>query len=54
LPTLPASLALEKATNPFLRCNETGVIEAVSRQTGIPLENPVSVFAAVREWRNIG
>lgn len=54
LPTLPASLALEKATNPFLRCNETDVIEAVSRQAGMPLENPVSVFTAVREWRNLG
>jgi len=52
LPTLPASLALEKRTNPFLRCQESIVIEAASRFAGRCLDDPVSVFAAVREWRN--
>jgi hydroxyacylglutathione hydrolase len=51
-PTLPASLALEKATNPFLRHHHPDVIEAASRFAGHPLTNPVEVFAAVREWRN--
>ncbi len=52
LPTLPASLALEKQTNPFLRCHEPAVIEAASRFAGRRLDDPVSVFAALREWRN--
>lgn len=52
LPTLPASLALEKSTNPFLRCAEPSVRQAVSRIAGRQLDDPASVFAAVREWRN--
>lgn len=51
-PTLPVSLALEKSTNPFLRCSEPTVKQAVSRIAGRQLDDPVSVFAAVREWRN--
>lgn len=51
LPTLPSSLSLEKATNPFLRCAQPEVI-AAARQRGARGEDPVSVFAALREWRN--
>lgn len=52
LPTLPSTLALEKATNPFLRCNNTSVIAAASRAAGKPLADPVQVFTALREWKN--
>ncbi|MFA7239459.1 MAG: hydroxyacylglutathione hydrolase [Sulfuricellaceae bacterium] len=52
LPTLPMSLALEKSTNPFLRCSDPVVRQAVSRIAGRRLDDPASVFAAVREWRN--
>ena len=51
-PTLPSTIALEKATNPFLRCEHPAVIEAASRFFGSPLDDAVKVFAAVREWRN--
>ncbi len=51
-PTLPAPLSLEKRTNPFLRCREAALIEAASRFAGRRLEDPVEVFAALREWRN--
>lgn len=51
-PTLPASLALEKATNPFLRYRHPDVIQAASRFAGHPLSDPIAVFAAIREWRN--
>ena len=50
-PTLPSSLALEKATNPFLRCAQPEVIAAARRQGALG-DDPVSVFAALREWRN--
>ena len=52
LPTLPVRLALEKSTNPFLRCSEATVIKAASRFIGQQLDDPVSVFAAIRAWRN--
>lgn len=51
-PTLPSTIALEKATNPFLRCDQPAVIEAASRFSGRPLDNAVKTFTAVREWRN--
>ena len=52
-PTVPSMLTLEKATNPFLRCNELSVIETVSRHAGKKLDSEVEVFAALREWKNV-
>jgi hydroxyacylglutathione hydrolase len=52
LPTLPSDIAQEKATNPFLRVNEPEVIATASRYTGKTLSDPVSVLAAIREWKN--
>jgi len=51
-PTLPSTIAQEKATNPFLRCREPDVIAAASKYAGKPLTDPVSVLAAIREWKN--
>jgi hydroxyacylglutathione hydrolase len=51
-PTLPSTIGLERATNPFLRCSQPGVIEAISRHCGQPLQDPVQVFAHMREWKN--
>lgn len=50
-PTLPSTIALEKTTNPFLRCDQPAVIEAASRHAGHALNDPVSVFAALRQWK---
>ena len=51
LSTVPSTIALEKATNPFLRCNEPEVIaSAKSREAGV--DGPLQVFAALREWKN--
>ncbi len=51
-PTVPATLATEKQTNPFLRCNEDTVAAAVSEHVGNPLTDPVEVFAALRQWKD--
>jgi hydroxyacylglutathione hydrolase len=51
-PTLPTTLALERSTNPFLRCTAPSVIAAASRHSGAPLSDPVRVFAAIRGWKN--
>jgi len=51
-PTLPTTLALEGATNPFLRTDVPAVIAAAARWRGQPLDSPVAVFAALREWKN--
>jgi len=52
LPTLPSTIVMEKACNPFLRCNQTEVIHNASNYVGKPLTDPVSVFATIREWKN--
>lgn len=51
-PTLPSTIAIEKATNPFLRCGEPQVIEAASAHAGKKLHSPVEVFAEVRSWKD--
>lgn len=51
LPTIPTSIALEKATNPFLRCAESAVIAAARRRMA-GANDPVDVFAALRDWKN--
>jgi hydroxyacylglutathione hydrolase len=51
-PTLPSTIALEKTTNPFLRCGQPEIIRNASEHAGRELSDPVSVFAALREWKN--
>lgn len=48
LPTLPSTIALERATNPFLRCDHAAVMANSHAQSSAEL----SVFTAVREMRN--
>ena len=52
LPTLPSTIAKEKACNPFLRCNQPEVIRNASNYAGKPLTDPVGVFTAIREWKD--
>ncbi len=52
LPTLPSTMAEEKATNPFLRCLEPAVVDSVNKYLGSRVSDPVRVFAAIREWKN--
>ena len=51
-PTLPSTIEREKATNPFLRCLEPGVVNSANRYLGHPATTPVAVFTALREWKN--
>ncbi|NLC09203.1 MAG: hydroxyacylglutathione hydrolase [Gammaproteobacteria bacterium] len=51
--TLPSTIALEKQTNPFLRCTSTELIQQVSQhQQPLPQGDPVSIFAALRAWKD--
>ena len=47
-PTVPSTIALERATNPFLRADDPAVAAAV----GIPANDPVAVFAEVRRRKD--
>lgn len=51
-PTLPVSLGLEKALNPFLRCNSPAITQAAEDYSGQTLSTPLDVFATIREMKN--
>jgi hydroxyacylglutathione hydrolase len=53
LPTIPSTIALERATNPFLRAGEPGIArELAAKGKVVPGAAPVEIFAALREWKN--
>ena len=53
LPTIPSNIALERATNPFLRVGEAEICAALIAENRLPAgAAPVDVFAALREWKN--
>lgn len=49
-PSCPSTIAVERATNPFLRSSEPAVIAAAAARGAAG--DPVSVFAAVRSWKD--
>lgn len=51
-PTVPSLLGLEKATNPFLRFNESTIVKAAEGFAGHRLPNAASVFGTVRHWKD--
>jgi hydroxyacylglutathione hydrolase len=52
-PTIPSTIAEEKATNPFLRTGSAELAATVrSRVPGIPANDPVALFAAVRALKD--
>jgi hydroxyacylglutathione hydrolase len=51
-PTIPSNIALELATNPFLRCNDKAVQTSLRCQGKLQGESTVDTFAAVRSWKD--
>jgi hydroxyacylglutathione hydrolase len=54
VPTIPSTVELEQATNPFLRATAPGIVaslEAAGRAR--PGASPTELFAALREWKNV-
>ncbi|MFT3850069.1 MAG: hydroxyacylglutathione hydrolase [Propionivibrio sp.] len=49
--TVPSTIGLEKATNPFLRCGSPEIVSTV-RARREDASNPLAVFTALRKWRN--
>ena len=52
LPTVPSTLALELETNPFLRCEQDALQEALRRQGRLQDTAGERVFAEVRAWKD--
>lgn len=51
-PTLPASLGVERACNPFLRCDAPAVRAAAERHAGRALSGTDEVFGVLRGWKD--
>ncbi len=50
-PTVPSTIAVERATNPFLRCRQPEIIRTL-QQRGLTDTTELGVFTALRAWRN--
>jgi hydroxyacylglutathione hydrolase len=51
-PTLPSTMARERAVNPFLRSRVAAVADAARRFAPTTTPDEVGVFAALRQWKN--
>lgn len=51
-PSVPSTLDVELATNPFLRWHAPDVIAAAARRLGHAPPNAAATFAAIRLWRD--
>lgn len=52
-PTIPSTIALEKATNPFMRYGEARIVQSLVEAGRLqPGATQVDAFAALREWKN--
>lgn len=52
IPTLPSTIGLELATNPFLRCDEPEVTAQIKAQDNGHKPKPVEIFANLRRWKD--
>jgi hydroxyacylglutathione hydrolase len=52
LPTLPTTIALERSTNPFLRCDSEGIRTAVTENLGYAPNDRLETFTALRRWKD--
>ena len=50
--SLPSSIGLERATNPFLRSAEPTVSARIAEREGLDQPLPVQIFAALRRWKD--
>ena len=51
LPSVPSSMASERACNPFLRLDQPG-LQAALIERGVAAGNRVAAFAALRQWKD--
>lgn len=51
-PTLPSSIARERATNPFLRCEDAAIRSAISIRLGRAPVDRIETFAELRRWKD--
>lgn len=52
LPTVPSTIACEKATNPFLRTHIASIRSVAQEHAGKKLSTPVDVLRELRRWKD--
>ncbi len=54
LATVPSTIGLEKATNPFLRYRQSAIAATLAALGKLDVQHagPDQVFAALRSWKN--
>lgn len=52
LSTVPSTIGLEKATNPFLRDQSQAIVRRLIASGRLQANTPAATFAALREWKN--
>ncbi len=50
--TIPSTIALECATNPFLRCTQPTVVHTIQTRCLETRHDELSLFTAMRAWKN--
>lgn len=51
-PTLPSTIALERATNPFLRCDTPALRAMIAARLGRAPADRIETFAELRRWKD--
>ncbi|WP_460456941.1 hydroxyacylglutathione hydrolase [Arenimonas alkanexedens] len=51
-PSLPSTLATERAANPFLRVDQPGIRASLAQRLGQAPADRVAAFAALRQWKD--
>jgi hydroxyacylglutathione hydrolase len=53
VPTVPSTIGIEKATNPFLRYREAAIAEQLVKAGRLDrIDTPLATFTALRLWKN--
>ncbi len=53
LPTVPSTIGIEKASNPFLRYRDSAIVAQLHTSGKLPAgATPIEAFAALRAWKN--
>jgi hydroxyacylglutathione hydrolase len=51
-PSLPSTLEIERACNPFLRVDEPEIRASLAKHLGRGIEDSIDAFAALRAWKD--
>ena len=52
LPSVPSSIAIERACNPFLRVDAPEVLDSITQRLGRAPHDAAEAFAALRAWKD--